>query len=75
MTGPNVPVPQPVYTAAKAVAATVTTAAGVVTLFVTDIADGSLSWDEGGTLIGAVVTAVVTIGAVWGTRNNRKPLQ
>lgn len=71
----QVPVPQRAYTAAKALAATATTVAGVVTLFVTDVADGSLSWDEGGTLIGAVVAAVATIYAVWRVPNSPKPLQ
>lgn len=74
MGGPSVPVPQGVYTAAKAVAATVTTGLGVLGLFVADIADGSLDWNEAGTLIGAGITAVATIGAVWRTTNNRKPL-
>lgn len=72
MSQPNLPVPAPVQSAAKAVAATITTAAGVVALFVTSVADGNLSWDEGGTLIGAVVTAGATIAAVWGTRNTDK---
>lgn len=68
----NVNVPQSVVTAAKAVAATATTAVGVVTLFVTQVSDGVYTWDEGGTLIGAVVTAAATIGAVWKTRNKVK---
>lgn len=71
----QVPVPQRAYTAAKAVAATCTTVASVATLFVTDVADGSLSWDEGGTLIGAIVAAGATIYAVWRTPNSPKPLQ
>ena len=72
MTGPNVPVSEPVQTAAKAVAATITTAAGVVALFVASIADGMLSWTEGGNLIGAVVAAGGTVAAVWKTRNKPK---
>ncbi|HJT02048.1 MAG TPA: hypothetical protein VJ757_00250 [Pseudonocardiaceae bacterium] len=67
---PQVPVPGVVYTKAKAFAATVTTALGVVALFVADIADGALSWSEGGTLIGAVATAAATIAAVWRVPND-----
>ena len=74
MTGPSVPVPAGTYTAAKAVAATVTTGLGVLGLFVADIADGRLDWTEGGMLIGAAATAVATIAAVWGTTNKKKPL-
>lgn len=66
-------VPEPARTATKAVAATVTTAAGVLALAVTSIVDGQLSWDEGGSLIGAVITAAATIGAVWRVRNKPKP--
>jgi hypothetical protein len=68
----NLPVPEPAYTAAKAVAATATTAVGVVTLFVASVADGQLGWEEGGTLIGAVLTAAATIAAVWKARNKPK---
>lgn len=68
----NVNVPEPVVTVAKSVAATVTTGVGVLTLFVTQVSDGVYSWDEGGTLIGAVVAAAATIGAVWKTRNKVK---
>lgn len=69
MTGPNLPVPEPVQSAAKAVAATITTLAGVVALAVTDIADGSISWDEGGKLLGAIAVALATIYGVWKTKN------
>lgn len=69
MTGPNVPVPDPVQSAAKAVAATVTTVSGVVALFVASIADGSISWDEGGKLLGAIAVAGATIYGVWKTEN------
>lgn len=72
MSYPNVPVPEPVVTAAKAVAATATTGIGVLALFVSQVADGTYTWDEGGTLIGAVVAAAATIGAVWKTRNKVK---
>lgn len=74
MSGSQVPVPQAVYTATKAIAATITTGLGVLGLFVADIADGSLDWNEGGTLIGAAATAVATIAAVWGATNKKKPL-
>lgn len=69
MTGPNLPVPEPVQTASKAISAAWVTAGGVIALFVTSVADGSISWDEGGKLIGAVVVAATAIGAVWRTRN------
>jgi hypothetical protein len=76
MTVPNpdlkVPVPEPVYTAAKAVWAAGTSAAGVLALFITSVADGSISWAEGGTLLTAVLTAVATVGAVFGAKNKRK---
>lgn len=72
MTGPNFPVPNQVQTAAKAIAATVTTVSGVVALFVTSIADGSISWDEGGKLIGAAAVAAATIYGVWKTPNKDK---
>ena len=67
---PSVKVPTVVYTTAKTVAATITTGLSVLALFGTQIADGSLSWSEGGTLIGAVAGAVATIAAVWRTTNN-----
>lgn len=74
MTDPNlnVPVPQPVLNTAKAVAATVTTGLGVLALFISSIGDGSISWDEGGKLLGAVVAAAATVGAVWRTENKPK---
>lgn len=65
----NLPVPEPVQTAAKAVAATITTASGVLALAVTSIADGSISWDEGGKLLGALTVAAATVATVWRTRN------
>jgi hypothetical protein len=77
MTVPNemdlsVPVPEPVQTAAKAVAATLTSAAGVVALFLTAVGDGSVSWAEGGTLLTAVLTGVATVSAVWAKSNKPK---
>lgn len=72
MTGPNFPVPEPVQTISKALSAAWVTAGGVIALFVTSVADGSISWDEGGKLIGAVTVAAATIGAVWKTRNKDK---
>jgi hypothetical protein len=69
MTAPQVNVPTVVYTKAKAVVATLTTGLGVVTLFVTQIADGVLTWPEGGALIGAIGTAIATVGAVWRVPN------
>jgi hypothetical protein len=72
MTEPRVRVPAGAVKATKAVAATLTSAAGVVALAVTAMGDGSVSWAEGGTLLTAVLTAAATIGAVWGVRNDPK---
>jgi len=77
MTVPNtpdlqVPVPEQVTTAAKAVAATLASAAGVLALFITSVSDGSVSWAEGGTLLTAVLTAVATVSAVFGVKNQPK---
>lgn len=72
MTGPSLPAPPPVQSAAKAVAASLTTLSGWVALLVTSVADGSISWDESGKLIGAAVAAVATIYAVWRTPNKPK---
>lgn len=65
----QVPIPEVVQSATKSVVATITTGLGVLGLFATAIADGSLSWTEGGYLIGAVTTAVATIAAVWRVPN------
>lgn len=72
MTGPNLPVPPPVQSAAKAIAATLTTASGVVALFVTSVADGSITWDEGGKLLGALAVAAAAVYSVWRTENKPK---
>ena len=68
----KVTVPEPVQTAAKAVAATLTSLSGFVALFLTAVGDGSVSWAEGGTLLTAGATAVATIAAVWGIENRDK---
>lgn len=68
----QVPVSDVVFKATKSVAATITTVLGVLTLFGTSISDGSLSWAEGGTLIGAIATAGATIAAVWRVPNEVK---
>lgn len=65
----QVSIPEVVQKATKSVIATGTTALGVLTLFGTSISDGVLTWSEGGTLIGAVVTAVTTIALVWRVPN------
>lgn len=65
----SVPVPEVVQRGTKAVVATITLTAGVLGLFATAIADGSLSWTEGGTLIGALATAITTIAGVWRVPN------
>jgi hypothetical protein len=67
----EVPVSGGAYTSAKAVVATLTSAAGLVALFVTSVGDGSVSGAEWGTLLTAALTAVATIGGVWKTRNER----
>lgn len=58
-----------VQSAAKAVVATVTTVGGLVALFVTAIADGSVGDAEWGTLLTGALTAGATIYGVWKTRN------
>lgn len=68
----QIPVPLPVQTTAKTVVATMTTVLGVFTLFGTMISDGLLTWGEGGTLIGAVITAGTTIYGVWRIPNQAK---
>jgi len=65
----QVPIPVVVQKTTKAVAASITTGLGVLALFATDIADGSLTWDEGGTLLAAGAAAVATIAAVWRVPN------
>lgn len=67
--GPSVSVPGKVYTAAKAVSATIVTVGAVVALAVKQVADGHVSWDEAGELIGAALAAAATVGAVWRTDN------
>lgn len=73
---PQVPVNESVRRtvdkATKAIAATATTVTGVVALVGTMVADGVFTWGEGGTLIGAVVTAATTIWAVWRVPNDPK---
>lgn len=69
MTDLSIPVPVVVQSATKSVVATITTGLGVLGLFATAISDGSLSWGEGGTLIGAVVAAVATVTGVWRVPN------
>lgn len=72
MNSPNpiqVPVPEVVQKTTKAVIASITTGLGVLALFGASISDGALDWSEGGTLIGAVATAVTTIAAVWRVPN------
>lgn len=72
MTGPNLPVPDPVQTAAKALNASLVLAGGWLALLVTSFADGSVSWDEGGKLIGAALAAGAAIYATWKTQNKNK---
>lgn len=63
---------EPIHTATKALWGTLTTAAGIVALFATAAADGSVSGAEWGTLGTAVLTGVATVTAVWNARNKRK---
>jgi len=65
----QVPIPEVVQKGTKAVVATITLVVGVVGLFAASISDGSLSWGEGGELLGAVATAITTIAAVWRVPN------
>jgi hypothetical protein len=65
----QVPIPEVVQKATKALSATLVTVTGVIGLFTASIADGHLDWSEGGTLIGAVATAATAIYAVWRTPN------
>lgn len=66
---PEVPTGKVVQSAAKAVAATITAVSGVVALFVTAVADGSVSGAEWGTILTGVLTGVATVAGVWKTRN------
>jgi hypothetical protein len=72
MTMPNVPVSEPVWTATKAVNATLVLAAGWVALVVKSMADGSISWAEGYELIGGAIVAGGSVFATWKTKNKRK---
>lgn len=65
----QIQVPVVIQKTTKAVVSSITTGVGVLGLFATSISDGSLSWDEGGVLIGAVATAVATIASVWRVPN------
>jgi hypothetical protein len=66
---PKVPVPAQVMTATKAVGATLVLTAGWVALVVKSMADGSITWNEAGELIGAAVVAAGTVRTVWATEN------
>lgn len=68
----NVPVSGRVYKTTKAIAATVTTVGGVVALFITAMADGSIGSAEWGTIGTGILTAGATIAAVWGVENRPK---
>lgn len=72
MTGPNFPVPEPIQTATKALNTSLVLAGGWLALLVTSFADGSVSWDEAGKLIGAAVVAGGSILATWKTQNKPK---
>jgi hypothetical protein len=72
MDEPQVPVPPVVLKTTKSVVSAVTTLAGVLSLFATQIADGNFTWTEGGALIAAVAAAGATIYAVWRVPNEPK---
>ena len=63
------PVGEAVQSSAKAVVATLTSLGGLAALFVTAVADGSVSGAEYGTLLTAVLTGVATVAGVWAKRN------
>lgn len=65
----QISIPVVVQKATKSVVATITTGLAIVALFGTSISDGVLSWSEGGTLIGAVASAIATIAGVWRVPN------
>lgn len=69
MTGPEFRVGKPLQSAAKSVVATITSLAGLATLFATAIGDGSVSTAEVGTLVTAAITGVATVIGVWAKRN------
>lgn len=68
----NVSVPEPVYTATKAVNTSLVLAAGWLALVGKSIADGSISWADGYEIIGAAIVAGGSIYATWRTRNKPK---
>jgi hypothetical protein len=68
----NIPVREPVMTATKAVVATITTVGGWVALLVTAMGDGGIGSAEVGTLVTGALTAIATIGGVWGVKNKMK---
>ena len=67
----KVDVPEPVYTSAKALAATFTLTSGLVLLFVKQVADGSISGAEAWELFGGLATAAAAVAGVWKTKNKR----
>jgi hypothetical protein len=72
MTEPQFPVPPPVMTAAKSVAATLTTLGTFVAVFLSCTSDGAVSTADTGTLVSSAVGTVTAILAVWSTRNKVK---
>lgn len=69
---PQIPVPEPVQTATKAVNTSIVLATGWVALVAKSLADGHLSWAEGYEIVGAAVAAGGAIFATWRTRNKPK---
>lgn len=72
MTGPNIPTPDPVQTATKALNTSLVLAAGWLALVVKSMADGSISWAEGYEIIGAALVAGGSVYATWKSRNKPK---
>lgn len=69
---PSVNVPQPVLDATKAVNAAYVLGGAWLALLVTSFVDGSVTWDEGGKLIGAGVAAAGAIMTVFKSTNKPK---
>lgn len=72
MFNPEVPVSRTVYTAAKAVRAALVVAAVPVALFISAVADGNLSWDEVGEVIGTLLAVPAAYVTVYQTENKPK---
>jgi hypothetical protein len=68
----NIPVPEPVQTATKAINTSIVLTGGWLALVIKSWADGSISWAEGYEIIGAAVVALGSIYATWKSRNKTR---